>query len=329
MQDDCTVFRQWRLLQTLCARRNGIAIGELAREFGVTPKTIRRNLDQLKFVGFPIEETTGERGRKTWRLPDRGRVPPMAFSYDEAVVLYLAWPLFEPLAGTHLWEAAHRAQRKIRATLNEQGVKHLERLLQAFHYTKPGHNDYSRKSEMIDSLTLAIEDRKVISLTYRSVQAAEAAVRDVHPYNLVHHKGALYLFGLAVDHEEIRNYKVDRIEAVEQSNQTFQRPADFEIESYLADSFGIYSGDDDVTIVIKFLPPASRYACESKWHANGTITQCADGSAIARLRLSTTVEIKSWVLSFGASAVVLEPAELRAEILDDLERMREAYRDTP
>ena len=59
------------------------------------------------------------------------------------------------------------------------------------------------------------------------------------------------------------------------------------------------------------------------------MTKLRDGSLILRLRLSNTVEIKSWILGFGASALVLEPESLRAEIAAELEQLLEVYHRMP
>ena len=73
------------------------------------------------------------------------------------------------------------------------------------------------------------------------------------------------------------------------------------------------------------LPPAARYVSESKWHPSQVETHHRDGGLTVRFRLSNTVELKSWVLSFGANALVLEPEELRAEIAAELERLLKVY----
>jgi predicted DNA-binding transcriptional regulator YafY len=325
MNDDPTLIRQWRMLRTLGARRHGIAVREMAREFGVAERTIRRDLLKLQSLGFPIKETTEEHGRKCWRLADTATIPPLEFTYDEAIVFHLARPFFEPLAGTHLWEAAHSALRKIKATLSEQALDYLKKFPRRFHSTTQGHSNYARKAEIIDTLTIAVEDRKAVLLTYQSQHATEPATRDVYPYALTRHKGALYLAAFAVEREEIRLFKVNRIEAADITPIVFQRPPDFDIEAFLAESFGVFTGSDDITVVVKFLPAAARYVLESDWHASQVLTRQRDGSLIAQFRLSSTVEIKSWILSFGASAIVVEPQSLRAEIAAELHQLVMAY----
>jgi len=223
MSDDVPVYRHWILLRTLGARRHGLTVREMAREMDVAEKTIRRDLALFQRLGFPLMETNGERGRKTWRLAGGGSAPPLQFTFDEAVVLYL----------------------------------------------------------------MAFDPR----------------------------------------HDQVRRYKLDRIESVEISSFTFQRPADFDVSACLAGSFGIYDGDGDVTVVVKFLPAAVRYVLESKRHASQVSTRQRDGSLLAQFQLTTTVEIKGWILSFGGNAIVLEPDSLRAEIAGELERLLKAYHE--
>jgi predicted DNA-binding transcriptional regulator YafY len=326
MHDQASLERQWLLLRTLGARRLGISVREMARETGVAEKTIRRDIRLFEKLGFPVRETNGERGRKTYRLAHADNVPPLTFTFDEALVIYLARPFLEPLAGTQLWDAAHSALKKIRATLSESALAYLERFPLLFHTTAHGFGDYKGKAEIIDTLTVAMEDRKAVLLTYQSQHATEPATRDVYPYCWVRHKGSLYLVALAVEHEAIRHYKVGRVDAAEITKFVFQRPVDFDMSAYLVGAFGIYTGSDDVTVVVKFLPAAAGYVQESKWHASQVLTPERDGSLLARFTLSTTVEIKSWVLSFGGNAVVIEPEQLRTEIARELEQMIQAYR---
>ena len=82
-------------------------------------------------------------------------------------------------------------------------------------------------------------------------------------------------------------------------------------------------------MVVKFLPAAARYVQESNWHQSQALTKERDGSLLARFQLSSTVEIKSWVLSFGANAVVIEPEELRLAIAAELEQLIKVYQRLP
>jgi len=326
MPDDLPLIRQWSLLRILGVRHHGVSVREMAQEMGVTEKTIRRDLELFGRLGFPLEKTVGDRGRNTWKLAGGWSQPMLSFTFEEAVVLYLGRRFLEPLAGTELWQAANSAMRKIRATLSKPALEYLERFPQVFHCTTAGFGNYANKAEIINDLTMAIEDRKAVHIAYQSQQATEPATRDVYPYWLVRNKGSLYLRAFAPEHDQFRNYKIDRIESVEVSSFIFQRPRDLDIKAHLAGSFGIYDGSGDISIVVKFAPSAARYVLECKWHDSQVLTRHRDGSLLARFTLSSTVEVKSWVRSFGPSAVVLEPEELRAEILRELEQSLDLYR---
>ena len=99
------LLRQWVLLKTLCARSEGATVKEMIATMGVSEKTIRRDLETFQKVGFPLEETVGDHGRKSWRIVPAADQPGFGFTFDEAIALYLGRRFLEPLAGTVFWEA--------------------------------------------------------------------------------------------------------------------------------------------------------------------------------------------------------------------------------
>ncbi len=105
MPEESPLVRQWLLLKALCARRHGVSAREMVEEMGVSDKTIRRDLETFERAGFPLEEMVGEFGRKRWRIDQAKTQPDLAFSFDEAIALYLGRRLMEPLAATLFWNA--------------------------------------------------------------------------------------------------------------------------------------------------------------------------------------------------------------------------------
>lgn len=325
MRGESPLVRQWILLRSLCARRYGATVKELAEELRVNEKTVRRDLAVFHQAGFPLQETVEEFGRKRWRIESAR--PGLAFTFDEAAALYLGRRFLEPLAGTPFWEAAQRAFRKIRGSLRTDALKYVERFANMFHQTAVGTSDYSKKAELIDQLMLGIEDRRAVFLTYRSLRTTEAITYDVYPYGLIHHRGSLYLIGWSVRREEIRHWKVDRIQDAEATQVHFQRPEGFDLRDHLAESFGIYHGKGEVRVTIRFSPTVARYVEEKTWHSSQKLTAEQGGGLIARFRLSNTEEIKRWILSFGRHAEVLEPPGLRAEVLRELRPLLRYYEE--
>lgn len=328
MSDESALIRQWRLLKVLSARHYGATVKELAEEMRVNEKTIRRDLQTFEQVGFPLEEIVGERGRKSWKVRDSKDQPELSFALDEALALYMGRRFLEPLAGTFFWEAAQSAFQKIRACLGKQALQYLETIAGRLHHRVVGAGDYSKKADLIDALMQAIEDHKQTFITYRSQQATEPVSYPIYPYGLTYFRGSLYLIAHAPDHDEIRHYKVDRIDEVDVTALPFNRPGDFDLDKHLAGSFGVFQGRGNVTVQVRFGPTVARYVAESRWHESQRLTKQRDGSLVATFELSNTEEIGRWILSFGKHALVLEPKELRERIADEAEAILRASRPT-
>lgn len=327
MADTQPLVRQWLLLRMLTSRRQGVSVRELSEELGVVQKTIRRDLQTLARVGFPLAENTGEFGRKFWSLANGEACPDLQFDLMEALSLYLGRRFLEPLAGTYFWNGAQSAFRKIRASLGEQAIRYLEKIGAAFHQTAIGGGDYAQKAEIVDALMVGIEDRRFTSISYCSLRSTEPVTYDVYPYGLVFHRDSLYLVAFSPDHNELRHFKVDRISEAEVQDLRFNKPDNFDLAAHLSHSFGVYHAEGpSILIRVRFLPQVARYIREARrWHPSQKLSPQRDGSVIAQFELTTTEEIQKWILSFGTNAIVLEPQELRDDMATVLRTLLEEY----
>lgn len=324
--DQKTIFRQWKILNLLSSREQGVTIKELALLVHASGRTVQRDLDLLQSVGFPLETITGAHGRKRWTCGP-GLIPAIKLNLTEIAALYLGRKLMEPLAGTDLWTGAQEAFQKFQCTFDKRTLKYLDKLAQTFQPTRFGAGDYSNYGDILDTLLIAIEDRKVVSMGYQSQSTTEPVTRDVYPYHLVYHRGTLYLVAWAVDRGEFRNYKVDRIStAITDPKSLPFVMIDFDLKQYLTGAFGIYQGKRKPTRVrIQFQPSVVRYVEEKHWHETEQLFRQPDGTLIAEFTLTSFEEVKSWILSFGPNAKVIEPPELIREVITDLQKLAEAY----
>jgi predicted DNA-binding transcriptional regulator YafY len=113
----------------------------------------------------------------------------------------------------------------------------------------------------------------------------------------------------------MRTWKVDRMLDAEATLAPFQRPTDFDAKKHFEQAFAVVVGSEDLTIRIRFTGTAAKYVQEKQMHPSQVIVSKAAGMTEVVYRLSTTFEIKSWILSFGSSAEVIEPDSLRDEII--------------
>jgi predicted DNA-binding transcriptional regulator YafY len=118
-----------------------------------------------------------------------------------------------------------------------------------------------------------------------------------------------------------------RIRSVRETGERIERPADFRITDYLDRSFKVLRGEGPARRVrLRFAPEMARYVREKVWHPSQQLQERRDGSLVQRLTVNHLLEVKRWVLSYGAACEVLEPSDLRAEIEAELRQMMNRYR---
>ena len=325
---DSPLFRQWSLVRALCARHFGVSVQDLAQELRVTEKTIRRDLQTFARVGFPLDETLGPHGKKLWRIRPNGTEPQLSFAFDETLSLYLGRRFLDPLAGTILWEAAQKAFQKIHAGFGKGALNYLDKLAGQLHLTTVGASDYSAKREIVDELLRAVEERKATHIEYQSTRSTEPVTYEVFPYGLIFHRGSMYLVAHSRNHEEVRHFKIDRVSQVDVSAFPFTMPAGFDLSKHLSGCFGVFQGREEVLVKVQFSAGVARFVEEGQWHASQKLRRQKNGMVIAEFRLSSTEEIKRWIMSFGSQAVVLEPEGLRQEMWNEFSELIRQYDPT-
>ncbi|WP_459555321.1 helix-turn-helix transcriptional regulator [Lacunimicrobium album] len=321
-----SLTRQWLVLRALCGSRLGLTVKELEAQHEIHEKTIRRDLIFLREIGFPLQETTYAHGLKRWQCQPTALEGQLSFDLSEVLSLYLSRRLLEPLAGTMFWTSLRSAFKKIRASLTEEGIAYLEQLQQVLHVLPGRTTDYEGREQMIDDLMVAIEDQRFALILYHSLSATEPVEYEVAPYGMVYDRGTLYLIAKSSSHEEVRTFKIDRIRDVEFSQLKFQKPKEFCLVNYHAQSFGIFREEGPAEhVVLKFHPDAARHLQEHRYHTTQHVHLERDGWAKVTFELIVSPEFRSWLLSFGPRVIVVAPKGLREGIQKDLEAALRAY----
>ncbi|MEJ7592588.1 MAG: WYL domain-containing protein [Planctomycetaceae bacterium] len=327
MSESRSLIRQWRLLRQLADARVGYTVKELHEDMSVSIETIRRDLNDLGHAGFRVRESVGFRGVKRWRV--EGFEDNFGFTITDLLSIYMGRQFLEPLAGTPFWDGQQKVFSKIRGALGPSAINYLKKLTASLHATTVGTSDYTKRSELIDRLMVAVEDHLVSLIVYQSDRSTEPVEQEVYPQGFVFHRGSLYLIAWSSRRGEIRTYKMDRIEDVHSTKLPAAVPEEFDLAEWLEHSFGVFrSGSTELqTIRIHFARDVVRYVKESRWHGSQKLTTQPDGSLIAEFSLPDTQEIKRWIMSFGPSAKVLGPEALVEEIANDLQRMLWTYKN--
>lgn len=331
--------RQWNLLRMLQTRGEGLPLVDLASELEVTDRTVQRDLELLRDLGFPISFETDDFGKRFWRMPhDFFKTGPLLLSLTEAISLHLAKDLFQPLTGTLFAEGLDGVVTKIQAILPKAALSHFAGLEEAIHVRPFGSVDYSSKSPLLEKLFVAARSNQTVEIHYKSLWRKKEYKTFFDPYGIVIFEDNLFVIGHSHRANAIRVFKVARIGDVNASNGQFERPSNFKLDEAFRHSFGIMQSDGEVLeITARFDGAMAALVEEREWHQSQELQWMANGdllfdiqpeepeALIATFKLSNVIEFKRWILSFGEYAEVLRPESLRNEIRNELSRAAERY----
>ncbi|GLQ88311.1 helix-turn-helix transcriptional regulator [Dyella flagellata] len=223
--------RALAVLELLQAHRR-ISGSELARRLAIHPRTLRRYIAILEEIGIPI---TTERGRHgAYMLVPGFKLPPMMFSDDEALALSVGLLAAQRLGMTHAGAVAASAQAKLERVMPERLQQQVRALTETVSL-EGGRPAPDVNSTLLMQLSKAAQERQQVRLSYRSPQD-EHTERDVDPFGIGHRHGYWYLVGRCHLRQELRSFRLDRITAVSQLPNGFERPAHFDTLAHLADS---------------------------------------------------------------------------------------------
>lgn len=315
--------RQWRLIQRLARSRAGIHLDDLAAELECVRRTVYRDLDALMRAGFPLVSEKRD-GRVYYRFLDTFRLGNVPFTPDEILALAFGEDLLRALEGTVFHDSIRSALNKIRAGLGPELGDYLSRLGESFRVMPGPHKNYADLRETIQVLNDAVLSRRTLKMRYRTGRTGAISSRGLDPYRVWYQSGGLYVVGFDHKSAEIRTFAVDRIRALEAGTQRFARDSTFDFDTYLGGSFGVIA-EPATRVRIRFDRRWATYIEERIWHRSQRITKRTGGKLELEMHVGGIVELRTWILSFGSGAEVLEPASLRDEVLTELRAALSRY----
>lgn len=314
-------------------RRAAWALGQLksgkplkatlvARQFEVSLRTAYRDLDFLRDDWHvPLEF---DRQGGTFRLSEpTAFVAPVPISRGEVVALLFAEIVMRQYRGTPFEADLTSALEKIQQVMSEEISVSPEKLDAALSVDLGP--VYLPDTDVFSDLLVALRQRRVALMRYRSLNSDRVSDRRVHPYHVFNHRGDWYLAAFDEVRAAIRDFAIHRVRQVTLTTDAFEIPRDFDPPRYLREAFGIEKSGKAIAIAIRFGTRQARWIRERKWHHSARVEDLIDGGCVLRMEAQGLGEVKRWVMQFGAEAEVLKPVELRREVERELDAMRAAY----
>jgi predicted DNA-binding transcriptional regulator YafY len=312
-----TSARLLRLLSLFQAQRYWSG-ADLAQRLDVTARTLRRDVDRLRSLGYPVHSTSGTAGG--YQLGAGAHLPPLLLDDDEAVAVALGLRTSASGSVTGTEEASVRALLKLEQVLPPR-LRHRVAALHGFIVPM------LRRGPTVDAARLsaiagACRDHEGIRFLYNDRAGAPSA-RSVEPHRLVHTGYRWYLAAWDLTRNDWRTFRVDRIEGKLKTSTRFnpRRPPEGDFAAYVSKSLASipYPYHARVTLfasaetIAKRVPPSA-----------GVLEAISSDSCMLNTGSHSLEGLAIHLLWLGVEFRVHEPSELVDHLRRLAERLQQA-----
>jgi predicted DNA-binding transcriptional regulator YafY len=312
-----TSARLLRLLSLLQARRDW-AGAELAERLGVSARTVRRDMERLRDLGYPVHATRGVAGG--YRLGAGAALPPLLLDDEEAVAVTVG--LRTAASGgvvTGIEETSVRALAKLEQVLPSR-LRHRVNALQAATVTVPMEAVPTVEVAALTAIAGACRDRQVLRFDYHD-HGGSTSLRTTEPHRLVCWGHRWYLLAWDTDRGGWRTFRVDRIRPRTPTGPGFvpRQPPDTDVAAYIAR--GVWSAGWRHRAVVRLQAPAEAVAARIP-PGVGLLEAVDQQTCLLRTGADTLETLAVHLGMLGVDFQVSEPPEL----LDHLRTLADRYR---
>ena len=279
---------------------------DLADRFEVSLRTIYRDIKSLENAGVPVFSEAGV----GYTLMDGYKIPPTLFTKEEALSFAVAEKLMNQYLDSDISKHFSTALTKMKAVLRQsdkENVANLEnKLIVNRRHEFFNANVPSALAKLFDSIAKQLQ----LKMTYKSVDSETASIRMVEPVGVFHESGFWYFMAYCHLRNDIRQFRIDRIKAVEMSAETFTqtfKPLAFYLKK------NVELPKEKVRILVtKRL--AYYMSWDRKYYGFISENETEDGVEMLFETCSLEQEFTRWLLMYADGVKVLEPEALKLSI---------------
>lgn len=313
-----TSGRLLRLLSLLESPRDWSG-AELAQRLEVDVRTVRRDIDKLRELGYPVEATVGVAG---YRLGAGAHVPPLLLDDDEAVAVAVGLRTAAVGSVAGMEDSSLRALTKLEQVLPSR-LRHRVETLQSVTVTMPSGGP-AVDASVLTAVAATCRAHEQLRFDYAS-HSGTASVRRVEPHRLVHTGRRWYLVAYDLDRSDWRSFRVDRMQPRIPTGPRFQPrplPAD-DLAAFVSRGISTraYRYRARFTLQVPIEVAADRIP-----PTVGTLEERDDESCTLHAGSNSLDELLLYVGLYGFEFEVHEPPELVAHVRTLTARLADAVR---
>lgn len=288
-----------------------VKASEIAERFGVSLRTVYRDIRALEASGVPIGAEAGV----GYFLMENYKLPPVMFTREEASALLFGEKLIEKMSDDQMKFEFRSAITKVKAILNPEEKDRLEKLngqISVLHYTSSTGN-FNRL--FLSEIQQALVSKSVLEIDYQAGYGAPPTKRLIEPIGLCNYSRRWHLFAWCRLRNEYRDFRLDRINNLRICTETFKGKQHLTMDDFIK-QMNVISDKANISLIMN--PERTRFIEESKYWYGFIEEEPIDDQTI-RLRFANK-ELRgfaTWIISSGSFAKIEEPVELK-QILDQL-----------
>lgn len=208
----------------LLSARRRLRAEALAAEFAVSLRTVYRDLRALQEAGFPVVGTAGD----GYRLPPASQLRPLALDPAEAEVLAVGARLLSPLLDAPLKDRLQSAMAKLEAVLPPEAIQRVVEIRNRVVIVPS-----AVATGPLALLLGAVNDRRVVAITYDGIARGEKTKREIEPLGLVRFSRCWTVLAYCRLRNDLRVFRADRIIEVHPTGETFMPRPGLTFQDYL------------------------------------------------------------------------------------------------
>ena len=309
-----------RVVQLLTTLQSGesYAVGDLAKMFGTSRRTVFRDLKELQTVGVPYHYNakTG-----SYAIDPEFFLPPIDLNLQEALGLLLLVHKASNQIQLPFKNSALLATLKIENNLPVKIRQYCNTTLQNISIRADPQASINLLDKTFAQLQQAIAKKMKVSMQYHSFFEGQIIDVELCPYHLMYNRRAWYVLGFSNLHKSVRMFKLNRIRELKSTEKCFVGSESFDLYDFFGRAWSMIPEGKIYNIKLRFLPMVANNVAEVQWHSTQKVTHNRDGSATIEFRVDGLREIAWWILGYGDQVQVLAPKALRNKVLETAKNM--------
>ena len=315
--------RRMAQLKRILKKNPKTPIAEIAKILEVDRRTVYRYIDHMKKSASKDSTYSDADGLK---FDEDFTYTDAEITESEMVAMMVAQKDLKSRGAASLDRGITSTFKKIVSTASAKIVSKIKNWERVISFRFSGHAKTDPKT--FSAVVRAAGNYQEMTIKYRDPNGAETT-RTIHLLNVANINGDWYAFAF----DELRQWKercfnLCRIKEYSLTGKTYEYPEDWTLENYLKNSFGVFSGDGEHQVVIRFRGKVADLIREKEWRCQTGLIELGNGVVELHLTVNGLFEVFLWVMEWGCNAKVVSPPELRGMVENEIKAMMEAYADS-